>query len=90
MAKVLKDPIAVKEKVNGVYPWSYNAPTKDQAHSGNIPAGNYYGVGHRTPVGKEKAGDMASGPIPQESKCFSPDEIFGKMGQIYGGEDKRG
>lgn len=83
MAKVFKDPIAVKEKVDGNKIWSFNAPTKDQAHSGNLQAGNYYGVGHRTPVGKEKASGLQSGPIPQQSKCFSPDEVF------YG-SDQRG
>jgi hypothetical protein len=84
--KVLKDPIAVKGIVNGTYPWDFAAPTKDVSHSGCLVAGNYYGIGHRTPIGKETASGMASGPIPQESKCFSPDEIF------YGknAEDKRG
>lgn len=86
MNKVLKDPIAVKKKVNGIYPWSFIAPTKDGAHSGCLSAGNDYGVGHRQPVGTFKTSSMASGPIPQESKKFSPDEIF------YGknAEDKRG
>ena len=83
MGKELKDPIAVKEKKNGVWPWTFNAPSKDQAHSGCLPCGNDYGVGHRTPIGKEKCGSMQSGPIPQESRCFSPDEIFNH-------EDKKG
>lgn len=82
-SKVLKNPIAVKTKVDGKWPWTYNAPTKDQAHSGYLSAGNNYGVGHRTPIGKMKASSMESGPIPQESKAFSPNEIFD-------GEDKRG
>lgn len=83
MEKILKDPIAPKQKKDGKWPWSYNAPTKDQAHSGYLSAGNDYGVGHRTPVGKEKAGSYESGPIPMKAKCFSPDEIFD-------GEDKKG
>ena len=90
MNKILKDPIAVKKKEDGVYPWSFKAPTKDQAHSGCLPAGNDYGVGHRNPVGKEKCGSMESGPIPQKAHCFSPDEVLGKKGQIYGAEDKKG
>ncbi len=81
--KILKDRTAVKTKINGEWPWTFNAPTKDQAHSGCISAGNDYGVGIRQPVGKETASGLDSGPIPQASKCFSPDEIF------YG-EDKRG
>lgn len=86
MSKVLKDRIGVKKKVNGEWPWSYSAPSKDHATSGCLSAGNDYDIGHRTPMGKFKAGDMKSGPIPQEAKAFSPDEIF------YGknAEDKKG
>jgi hypothetical protein len=83
MKKILADPTAPKQKKNGRWPWSYNAPTKDQAHSGFLSAGNDYGVGHRNPVGKEKASSYEAGPIPQQSKCFSPNEIFQS-------EDKRG
>ena len=83
MKKILSDPIAPSQKKNGMYPWSYVAPTKDQAHSGYLSAGNDYGVGFRTPIGKEKASGPESGPIPQYSKCFSPNEIFN-------GEDKKG
>lgn len=83
MKKPFKDPIAPKEKKNGIYPWDYAAPTKDQAHSGFLSAGNNYGVGFKTPVGKEKARSIKEGPIPQSSKCFSPNEVF-----LY--EDKKG
>lgn len=83
MAKRFKDRTEVKQKVNGVFPWSFVAPTKDISHSGNLPAGNYYGIGVRQPVGKMKAEGMDKGPIPQSSECFSPNEIFH-------GEDKRG
>ena len=83
MSKVLKDPIAVKSKKAQGGPWSSIAPTKDQLTSGNLYVGNNYGIGHRQPVGKESAGSIESGPIPQESKAFSADEIF------YG-EDQRG
>jgi hypothetical protein len=83
MNKVLKDPTKVKNKVNGEWPWTFNAPTKDVSHSGCLSAGNDYGVGHRQPVGKETASGITNGPIPQESKAFSVKEIF------YG-EDQRG
>lgn len=83
MDKILKDPIAPKEKKDGFWPWSFKAPTKDQAHSGHQSAGNYYGVGHRTPTGKDKAGSIQSGPIPQEARCFPLSEIFD-------GEDQKG
>lgn len=84
MVKALKDPIAVKEKVDGQFEWSFKAPSYDNRTSSSIPAGNYYGTGYRTPVGAQKARRMSEGPIPQEAYSFSPNEIF------YGGEDKKG
>ncbi len=83
MKKVLADPTAVKKKVNGEYPWSFKAPTKDHATSGCLSTGNYYGVGHRQPIGTMNVSNIESGPIPQKAVAFSPDEIF------YG-IDKRG
>ncbi len=86
MNKVLKDPIAVKKKVNGTYPWDFSAPTKDVAHSGCLSAGNDYGIGHRTPVGRFTPRNIDQGPIVQESKAFPLSEIFdGKNA-----EDQRG
>ena len=76
MAKPFKDPIAVKQKKNGIYPWDFAAPCKDISHDGFLSAGNDYGVGHRNPVGKESAGSFESGPIPQTSKCWNPRETF--------------
>lgn len=81
--KVLKARDEVKKKVDGTWPWTFNAPTKDVAHSGCLSAGNDYGVGIRQPVGTFKASGVESGPIPQQPKSFSPDEIF------YG-SDRRG
>lgn len=81
--KVLKDPIAVKKKAIGEFPWGQKAPSKDHATSGCLSVGNDYGMGHKAPVGKETASNLSSGPIPQESKCFSAKDIF------YG-EDKQG
>ena len=83
MKKVLHDPIAPKGKSHQKGPWSFAAPTKDVAHSGSLSMGDRYGTGFRVPVGKESASGLDAGPIPQSSKCFSPDEIFH-------GEDKRG
>jgi len=76
MKKQFKDPIAPTEKKNGKYPWTYNAPSHDGACSGNLPAGDYYGVGFRTPVGKERAAPYSSGPVPLESKCFNPNDLI--------------
>lgn len=84
MNKVLQDTIAPDTKQDGYYPWTYTAPSYDNRTSSSIPAGNYYGVGFRAPIGKEKAGPIESGPIPQKSHCFAPNEVF------YGGEDKKG
>lgn len=71
-----KNPIAPKMKKDGKKEWSFKAPSYDNRTSSSIPGGDDYGVGFRTPYGKEKAGSMKSGPIPQTSKCFSPDKIF--------------
>lgn len=83
MRKVLEDPIGVKTKVDGQYPFEFKAPTYDNRSSRGISAGDYYGVGHRTPNGREEARGMSQGPIPQKAECFSPVEIFSK-------EDKKG
>ena len=90
MNKVLKDPIGVKRVVrgqedrNGPIPrGEFRAPSYDNRTSCSVSAGDNYGVGHRVPVGKESAGSIESGPIPQKAHCFSPDEIFH-------GEDQKG
>jgi hypothetical protein len=79
MDKVLKDPIGVKTKIDGQYPFEFKAPIYDNRSSRGISAGNYYGVGHRTPIGKEAASGLESGPIPQKAECFPPSEIFSKV-----------
>lgn len=85
MDKVLKDPIGVKRRVTETQTeWTFNAPSYDNRTSCSISAGNDYGVGFRVAVGKETAGPIGSGPIPQTSRCFSPEEIF------YGREDQKG
>lgn len=85
MNKVLKDPIAVKRRVAETQKeWTYTAPSYDNRTSCSISAGDGYGIGFRTPVGKEGAKPINSGPIPQDSHCFSPDEVF------YGREDQKG
>lgn len=75
------DPIAPKERIapeaDVPKPWPFRAPTKEEATTGRfMAAGDEYGVGFRTPVGKEKASSMESGPIPQESKCFPCDQAL--------------
>lgn len=64
----------------------FRAPAYDNRTSCSVQGGDNYGVGFRTPVGKEKASGLESGPIPQKAYSFSPDRIF------YGkdAEDKRG
>lgn len=86
MVKALKDPIAPRQKENGNYPFEFKAPSYDNRTSCSMSAGNDYGVGFRVPLGKEAAGPIESGPIPQKAYAFSPDEIF------YGknAEDKKG
>jgi hypothetical protein len=89
MDKVLKDALAVKTKIDGAYPFEFKAPCYDNRSSRGISAGNYYGVGHRTPFGKETATGLEGGPIPQKAECFSPEKIFGSLGS-FGKEDKKG
>ena len=48
------DPIAPKvkeEKKNS--PWDYRAPQYDERSSCFVNAGTHYGVGHKSPVGRE-------------------------------------
>jgi hypothetical protein len=80
--KPFHDPIAPKSKHDGEYPWEFKAPSYDNRTSYSISAGDNYGVGFRTPVGKEKASPITSGPIPQKAKCFSPDDVM--MNDIEG------
>jgi hypothetical protein len=84
MNKVLKDMLAVKsKKMDGQKEWSFKAPSYDNRTSCSVSAGDDYGIGVRTPVGKEAAGSLESGPIPMKSHMFSPKEIFD-------GEDSKG
>lgn len=78
MDKVLRDLIQPKQKVDGVYPWDFKAPAYDHRTSCSIPGGNDYGVGFKTPTGLFKPRSIKEGPIPQEAKCFSPDESLKK------------
>lgn len=48
-----KDRIAIKEKKDGVKPFSFDAPHYDKRSSHYMKAGDNYGVGHRQPVGSE-------------------------------------
>lgn len=83
MKAPFKDPIAPRQKKrDGQDEWSYKAPSYDNRTSCSVSAGDDYGIGFRTPVGKEMASGMESGPIPQSAKCFSPDEVMmpGRVG----------
>jgi hypothetical protein len=69
-----KDPIAIKEKKDGKYPWTYDAPHYDKRSSHYMNAGDNYGVGHKQPVGhlgnpKEKAPTLPSGR-PETLKIY--------------------
>ena len=76
MANPFKNPIKPTKKEDGEKEWSFKAPTYDNRTSCSIPAGDDYGVGFRTPVGKEKPNAMASGPIPQKAMSFKPDDVI--------------
>ena len=66
--KILHDPLKPKARAASK---NFAAPTRDEATTGRfMQAGDYYGIGHKNPVGNEKASGLKSGPIPQESECF--------------------
>ena len=70
------DPIAYKDRDVS---YDGDAPTKEQATTGRfMQMGDYYGVGYRTPVGKEKPRSMDQGPIPQKNQCYNPDLMIRK------------
>lgn len=71
-----KDPISPSKREDGKYPFEFKAPTYDNRTSCSISAGNDYGVGFKTPVGTFKPRNIDQGPIVQNSKAFSPYEIF--------------
>lgn len=57
-----KDPDAIKSKEKSDWPWDFKSPPYDERTSCFINAGNHYGVGHRQPVGKFKAGNSDAVP----------------------------
>lgn len=72
--KPFKDPIAPSYKKSSK---TFVSPSKEQATTGRfMSAGDSYGVGFKTPEGKFVANDMKSGPIPQESKAFSCEDVI--------------
>jgi hypothetical protein len=73
---MFKDPTKPKKKAVDDKPWDFRAPSYDNRTSCSISAGSDYGVGFKTPVGREKASGITSGPIPMQAKCFSPDEVM--------------
>lgn len=88
--KALKDPLHPKkvergqDYKKGPLPLEeFKAPSYDNRTSCSVSAGDDYGIGHRMPIGKEKASNLTSGPIPQHSYSFEPEHIFDK-------EDKKG
>jgi hypothetical protein len=82
MKNPFKDPIAYSKRE---VPFSYDdrvrapfkKPSKEQATTGRfMQMGDEYGVGYRTPVGKEKPRNLDQGPILQNSECYNPDEMI--------------
>jgi hypothetical protein len=72
--KVLHDPIAYKERVSDL---EFANPRKERTTTGRfMPAGSYYGVGYRTPVGKEVSRGLNEGPIPFGCAAFNPSEAI--------------
>lgn len=50
----------LKPKVKGKKiksPWDFSAPNYDQRSGPSVAAGDYYGVGHKNPMGKIRGND---------------------------------
>lgn len=72
--KIMHDPIVYKARGSDI---EFAAPRKERATTGRyMSAGDIYGTGFKTPVGKTSARSMNQGPIPQESACFRSDEAI--------------
>lgn len=72
-----KDPIAPPSKVGKLNPPSgVKSPCFDKRTGPTLSCGDDYGSGFRTPVGRESARPMSSGPIPQTSKRFKPGDVL--------------
>lgn len=77
MKKPFKNPIAEHKKTrDGQKEWSFKAPSYDMRTSDSVSAGDDYGVGFKTPTGKDRPSSMQSGPIPQKSRCFTVAEAL--------------
>lgn len=74
MKDPFKNPLAPKKREEGKFPWSFKSPTKDQAMSGSVHAGESHGVGHKQPVGKmNHSGKLA---IPKECRHTTVDRLI--------------
>jgi hypothetical protein len=83
---MFKDPLAPKKVERGqvdrkgpLKPGEFKAPSYDNRTSCSVSAGDEYGIGHRTPVGKEKPSSISSGPIPQKAFAYDPYVIFDRQ-----------
>lgn len=75
-SKVLHDPIAYKSR-STEKPTPFGGPRKEETTTGRyMAAGSDYGVGFKTPVGKESARALQAGPIPFGSTCFEPKDAI--------------
>lgn len=77
--KVLRDALKPSKKEDGKSPWSFKAPSYDNRTSCSISAGNDYGVGFKTPVGKTKARGLTEGPIPFGCVPFEAEPVIEKQ-----------
>lgn len=82
MKSGFKDPIAIKNQkpkdkpVDGKNsPWNFTQPQYDQRSSCFVNAGTNYGVGHKTPVGKESASNKGAIPYGKVN-TMRVDEVY--------------
>jgi len=74
---MFKNPIAPKKEKDGDYPFEFKAPPYDKRSSCFMSAGDDWGVGHRAPIGLERAG-MKKSPIPQTVKMAKAKDVYGQ------------
>lgn len=73
--KVLHNFIKPRSKLS---PYNYVAPSYDNRTSCSMKAGDEYGVGFKTPIGKDKASSYMSGPIPLGATAFTIEEVVNR------------
>jgi hypothetical protein len=82
-----KDALEIKAEGKKNPYWSFDCPPYDERSSCYVNAGSNYGVGHRTPVGKEKASGKSVIPVGR-SKTLETDHVYKGKPSLFESEEK--